>query len=80
MHKQTTQGKNILRKRVVELEQEAVEKTWLILTIQLFCLTAFRFAIKKISLIKDEIRERFEREYFQFLENRGLITILVKGI
>lgn len=33
---------------------------------------------RKVSLAKDEMRERFEREYYQFLENRGLMTILVK--
>lgn len=33
---------------------------------------------KKVSLAQDELRERFEREHFQFLENRGLMTILVK--
>jgi membrane-bound lytic murein transglycosylase D len=33
---------------------------------------------KKVPLTKDDIKERFEREFFQLLENRGLITILVK--
>ncbi|OPY76968.1 MAG: Membrane-bound lytic murein transglycosylase D precursor [Syntrophorhabdus sp. PtaU1.Bin153] len=33
---------------------------------------------RKIPLTKDDTRERFEREYFQLLENRGLMTILVK--
>ncbi len=33
---------------------------------------------KKIYLAKDDLRERFEREFFQLLENRGLMTILVK--
>jgi hypothetical protein len=33
---------------------------------------------RKIPLAKDDTRERFEREYFQLLENRGLMTILVK--
>jgi membrane-bound lytic murein transglycosylase D len=33
---------------------------------------------KKIFLSRDDTRERFEREYFQLLENRGLLTIIVK--
>lgn len=33
---------------------------------------------KRIPLARDDTRERFEREYFQLLENRGLMTILVK--
>ncbi len=33
---------------------------------------------RSIPLANDDIRERFEREFFQFQENRGLLTILVK--
>lgn len=33
---------------------------------------------KKIPIFRGDIRERFERELFQLLENRGLITIIVK--
>jgi membrane-bound lytic murein transglycosylase D len=33
---------------------------------------------KPIPLAVDDIRERFEREYYQMLEHRGLMTILVK--
>jgi membrane-bound lytic murein transglycosylase D len=33
---------------------------------------------KPISLMDDDIREDFEREFYQFLENKGLLTILVK--
>jgi membrane-bound lytic murein transglycosylase D len=33
---------------------------------------------RKISLHKDDLRERYEREFFQFIEHRGLMTILVK--
>ena len=33
---------------------------------------------KPIPLAADDIRERFEREYYQMLEHRGLLTILVK--
>lgn len=33
---------------------------------------------KKISLNRDDIRERFEREILLFLENKGLLVILIK--
>ena len=33
---------------------------------------------KKIPLSRNDIRERFEREFFQFLENKGLMTIVIK--
>ncbi|HQH43557.1 MAG TPA: lytic transglycosylase domain-containing protein [Syntrophorhabdaceae bacterium] len=33
---------------------------------------------KKIPLQRDDIRERFEREILQFLENKGLLVILIK--
>lgn len=33
---------------------------------------------KKIPLYRGDVRERFEREFFQFLENRGLLTIVIK--
>ncbi len=33
---------------------------------------------KKILLSRSDIRERFEREFFQFLENKGLMTIVIK--
>jgi membrane-bound lytic murein transglycosylase D len=33
---------------------------------------------RKISLYRDDLRERYEREFFQLIEHRGLMTILVK--
>lgn len=33
---------------------------------------------KKIPIFRGDIRERFERELFQLLENRGLLTIVIK--
>ena len=33
---------------------------------------------KPIPLSNEDVREAFEREFYQFLENRGLLTILVK--
>ncbi|MHB8111383.1 MAG: lytic transglycosylase domain-containing protein [Syntrophorhabdaceae bacterium] len=33
---------------------------------------------KKIPIFRPDIRERFERELFQMLENKGLLTIVIK--
>lgn len=33
---------------------------------------------KKVPIYRGDIRERFERELFQFLENKGLLTIVIK--
>ncbi len=33
---------------------------------------------KKIAIYRGDVRERFEREFFQLLENRGLLTIIIK--
>ncbi len=33
---------------------------------------------KKIPIFRGDIRERFERELFQLLENKGLLTIIIK--
>ena len=34
--------------------------------------------VKKVPIFRGDIRERFERELFQLLENRGLLTIVIK--
>jgi hypothetical protein len=68
-----------LEKRVLDLEQEvAALKTMVEFNHLTIVPDSLSLCDKKVSLAKDEMRERFEREYFQFLENRGLITILVK--
>lgn len=33
---------------------------------------------RKVPMSREDVRERFEREYFQLLENRGLLTVVVK--
>lgn len=33
---------------------------------------------KKVPIYQDDVRERFEREFFQLLEKKGLLTIIVK--
>jgi membrane-bound lytic murein transglycosylase D len=33
---------------------------------------------KKVPLMRDDLRERYEREFFQLVEHRGLMTVMVK--
>lgn len=33
---------------------------------------------KKVSIFRDDVRERFERELYSFLENRGIMLIVMK--
>jgi len=68
-----------LEKRVADLEQEvAILKSMIDFNHLNITPDSLSLCDKKISLTKHEMRERFEREYLQFLENRGLMTILVK--
>lgn len=68
-----------LEKRVADLEQEIVIlKAMVDFSHANLMPETISLCDKKISLVKEEMRERFEREYYQFLENRGLITVLVK--
>jgi membrane-bound lytic murein transglycosylase D len=68
-----------LEKRVLDLEQEvAILKGMIDFDHLTIVPDSLSLCDKKVSLAKDDMRERFEREYFQFLENRGLMTILVK--
>ncbi len=33
---------------------------------------------KKVPIYRGDVRERFEREFFQLLENKGLLTVVIK--
>jgi membrane-bound lytic murein transglycosylase D len=68
-----------LEKRVSDLEREVVRlrNETDIYTLE-YLPDPFVLCDKKIPLQKDDVRERFEREFFQFLENKGLMTVLVK--
>jgi hypothetical protein len=77
---QVTQKKSVpLEKKVSDLEAEV---TRLKREIEIYNLDGLPDALvlcdKKIPLFRDDIKERFEREFFQFLENKGLMTIIIK--
>jgi hypothetical protein len=77
---QANQKKTVpLEKRVAELEQEIAILRNMVDFDHLDGLPEnLILCDRKIPLARDDVRERFEREYFQFLENRGLMTIIVK--
>ncbi len=68
-----------LEKRVSELEKELAR---LKKEIDFYNLTQLPDYLilceKRIPLKRDDVRERFEREMLQFLENKGLLVILIK--
>lgn len=69
----------ILEKRVSELEREVVR---LKKQVEFYNLSHLPENLilcdKKIPIYRDDIRERFEREMLQFLENKGLLVIVIK--
>ena len=68
-----------LEKRIAELEQETTILRTMVDFGRLPPLPeVLSLCDRKIVLSKGDNRERFEREYFQFLENRGLMTVVVK--
>jgi len=66
-------------KRVSELEKEiaSLQREMSLLKIPAVP-ESILLCNKPIPLTADDNRERFEREFFQMLENKGLLTILVK--
>jgi membrane-bound lytic murein transglycosylase D len=77
---QVAQKKSVsVEKRISDLEAEI---TKLKREVEIYNLDGLPDALvlcdKKIPLFRNDIRERFEREFFQFLENKGLMTIIIK--
>jgi membrane-bound lytic murein transglycosylase D len=77
---QTVQKKALpLDKRVADLEAEVAR---LKREVNVYSLDGLPETLilcdKKIPIFSDNIRERFEREFFQLLEDKGLLTIIVK--
>jgi len=68
-----------IEKRMADLEQEAaILRAMVDFSHVAVVPDSLLLCDKKVPLTKDDMRERFEREYYQFLENRGLIAILAK--
>jgi membrane-bound lytic murein transglycosylase D len=66
-------------KRVADLEKEVARlRNELDVYTLDYLPDPFTLCDKKIPILRDDVRERFEREYFQFIENKGLMTILIK--
>jgi membrane-bound lytic murein transglycosylase D len=77
---QTAQKKSLpLDKRVSDLEAEVAR---LKKEVNVYNLDELPETLilcdKKIPIFNDDIRERFEREFFQILQDKGLLTIIVK--
>ena len=68
-----------LEKRVADLEKE-VEGLKSEMSSTKMAPVPARLSLcdKQIPLSNEDVREAFEREFYQFLENKGLLTILVK--
>ena len=82
LHAQTTQpAKRLLspEKRIAELEKEA-EVLKRDVTFLRMAPVPERVVLcdRAIPLSSPEAREGFEREFYNFLDNRGLLTVLVK--
>lgn len=68
-----------LEKRVAELEKETASLRGEVQTLQFpGSPETVILCDKAIPLGRDDVRERFEREFYLILENKGLLTILVK--
>lgn len=75
----TTKKKEPLEQRITELEKDV---TCLFRERDLYTIEHLpeylMLCDKRIPIFKGDLRERFEREFFQLLENKGLLTIIVK--
>ena len=68
-----------LEKRVAELEKEVAGLRTEMSAYRILPLPeSLALCDKPIPLHNDDVREKFEREIFQFLENKGLLTIVIK--
>jgi membrane-bound lytic murein transglycosylase D len=66
-------------RRIAELEKEiAVLKKEVSFTKMPAIPEQLSLCDKNMPLLDEDIREDFEREFYQFLENKGLLTILVR--
>ncbi len=77
---QTAQKKSVsLEKRVAELEKEVANLKTAIASTEMAPLPdRISLCDRQMPLANPDVREAFEREFYQFLDNRGLLTILVR--
>jgi membrane-bound lytic murein transglycosylase D len=69
----------IIEKKVADLEKEVANLKKEIGYLKLQAVPdQLTLCDKAIPLSDEDVREDFEREFYQFLENKGLLTILVK--
>ncbi len=80
-HAQTAQKRGVgsPEKRIGDLEKDVMK---LQREVDIFNLDAMPESLmlcyKKIPIYREDVRDRFERELFQLLENKGLLTLIVK--
>jgi len=80
-HAQVTQKKGVglPEKRIGDLEKDVMRLQH---EVNIFNLDALpdnlTLCDKKIPIRREDVQERFEREFFQLLENKGLLTLIVK--
>jgi hypothetical protein len=68
-----------IEKRIGDLEKDALRLDRQLNLYNLDALPDFlALCDKKIPIFRDDVRERFERELFLILENKGLLTTIVK--
>jgi membrane-bound lytic murein transglycosylase D len=68
-----------IEKRIGDLEKDVLKLDRQVNIYNLDALPDFLMLCdKKIPIFKDDVRERFERELFLILENKGLLTTIVK--
>ncbi len=68
-----------IEKRIGDLEKDILRLDRQVNLYNLDALPDFlTLCDKKVPVLKDDIRERFEREFFLILENKGLLTTLIK--
>ena len=68
-----------IEKRIGDLEKDVLELDRQVNMYNLDALPDFLMLCdKKVPIFRDDVRERFERELFLILENKGLLTTIVK--
>jgi hypothetical protein len=68
-----------IEKRIGDIEKDILKLDRQVNIYNLYALPDYlTLCDKKIPILRDDVRERFERELFLILENKGLLTTIVK--